>query len=315
MKLITWNIQWGRGADGRVDLDRIVAHACQLADFDVLCLQEVSAGYPELPGCDGSDQFQGLADRLPGYTAVAGVATDTPHPAGGRCLFGNMIFSRFPMLQVFRHLLPWPADRGVSSMQRIALEATLDTPLGLVRVTTTHLEYYSSRQRASQIERLRELHREATAQAASVRPGQASEGPFFFVPRAAASILTGDFNCLPESADRARLLAAMDDATPSYRDAWELTHRNEPHAPTVGIYDKSQWPNQPFTFDFIFVSEDLSPQVKEVRVDMTSDASDHQPVLLVLGVHSAALGNRLIQAESTKTAWPTGPAGAGACPE
>ena len=36
MKLITWNIQWGRGADGRVDLDRIVAHAQRFADFDVL---------------------------------------------------------------------------------------------------------------------------------------------------------------------------------------------------------------------------------------------------------------------------------------
>ena len=26
MKLITWNVQWGRGADGRVDLDRIKNH-------------------------------------------------------------------------------------------------------------------------------------------------------------------------------------------------------------------------------------------------------------------------------------------------
>ena len=82
MKLVTWNIQWGRGADGRVDLDRIVAHARRVAEFDVLCLQEVSAGYPELPGCDGRDQFQYLADRLPGYTAIAGVATDTP-PSNG----------------------------------------------------------------------------------------------------------------------------------------------------------------------------------------------------------------------------------------
>jgi len=283
MQLITWNIQWGRGADGKVDLDRIVAHARRLADFDVLCLQEVSAGYPELPGCDGRDQFQDLADRLPGYTAVAGVATDTPHPAGGRRTFGNMIFSRFPVQQVFRHLLPWPADSGVPSMQRIALEATLDTPLGLVRVTTTHLEYYSSRQRTSQIERLRQLHQEATAQACSVRPGQASEGPFFFVPRAAASILTGDFNCLPNSVEMARMLAAMDDATHPYRDAWEITHCGKSHAPTVGIYDKTQWPDPPFTFDFILVSGDLAPRVKEMRVDAMSNASDHQPVLVVLG--------------------------------
>ena len=102
------------------------------------------------------------------------------------------------------------------------------------------------------------------------------------MPRAAALILTGDFNCLPESSEHRRLLAAMDDTTLPYRDAWEITHPDEPHAPTVGIYDKAQWPGPPFTFDFIFVSEDLVPRVKEVRPDPMSEASDHQPVLLVL---------------------------------
>ena len=65
MKIVTWNIQWGRGADGRVDLDRIVSHAQRFADFDVLGLQEVSAGHHQLPGCDGADQFEQLAARLP----------------------------------------------------------------------------------------------------------------------------------------------------------------------------------------------------------------------------------------------------------
>src|SRR5438128_1174308 len=58
MKLITWNIQWGRGADGRVDLDRIVAHAKKFSDFDVICLQEVACAYAELPGNDMRDQFK-----------------------------------------------------------------------------------------------------------------------------------------------------------------------------------------------------------------------------------------------------------------
>src|SRR5262245_47402173 len=126
VKLVSWNIQWGRGADGRVDLDRIVAHARRLADFDVLCLQEVSAGYPELDGSDGSDQFAALAARLPGYTAIDGVAVDVAAPGGGRRRFGNMLFSRLPVLQVFRHLLPWPTDDRVLSMQRMAVEATID---------------------------------------------------------------------------------------------------------------------------------------------------------------------------------------------
>jgi endonuclease/exonuclease/phosphatase family metal-dependent hydrolase len=282
VKLLTWNIQWGRGADGVVDLDRIVAHARRIADFDVLCLQEVSAGYPELPGCDGSDQFAGLAKRLLGHAAVAGVATDTPHPAGARRRFGEMIFSRLPVGPVFRHLLPWPPDPAVPSMQRVALEATVATPAGPLRITTTHLEYYSLLQRSAQVERLRELHREATAHATQMRPGSADEGPFERVPRGALSVLAGDFNFKPDAAERVRLLSAIDPATPPYRDAWELLHPGTPHPPTVGVHDQVQWPGPPFTWDFVFVSADLAPRVRSVHVDLASDASDHQPVLLEL---------------------------------
>jgi endonuclease/exonuclease/phosphatase family metal-dependent hydrolase len=45
MKLVTWNIQWCRGCDGRVDPQRIVDDARAFADFDVLCLQEVAANF------------------------------------------------------------------------------------------------------------------------------------------------------------------------------------------------------------------------------------------------------------------------------
>jgi len=282
MKLITWNIQWGRGADGRVDLERILAHARRLADFDVLCLQEVSAGYPELPGGDGSDQFRALAKRLPEFTAIAGVATDAPRTGGGRRAFGNMILSRLPVLQVFRHLLPWPADAGVMSMQRVAVEATLRTPFGLLRVTTTHLEYYSLLQRSAQVERLRELHREAVAQSRAQRPGGIGDGAFEHMPRGGPAILTGDFNFLPDAAERDALLADFGDDTPAYRDAWLIAHPGQPHAPSVGLYDKAQWPGPPFTFDFVFVSADLAPRVGNVRIDAQSDASDHQPLLLEL---------------------------------
>lgn len=282
MKLITWNIQWGRGADGRVDLDRIVTHAQRFADFDVLCLQEVSAGHHRLPGCDGSDQFAQLAARLPDYEPVAGVAADTLGTAGGRRRFGNMLLSRLPVRQVFRHLLPWPAEDGVMSMQRVAIEATLDTPLGLLRVTTTHLEYYSPRQRAAQIARLRELHRESVAHAHVHRPGDASDGPFEAVPHAAAAVLLGDCNFKPDDPDRAQVLATIDPATPALRDAWDIAHPGRPHEPTVGVHDKAQWPGPPFTFDLVFVSADIAHRVRDVRVDGTTDASDHQPVLVEL---------------------------------
>ena len=45
MKLLTWNIQWGLGCDGNVDLPRIVDTAKAFCDADVFCFQEVSCGF------------------------------------------------------------------------------------------------------------------------------------------------------------------------------------------------------------------------------------------------------------------------------
>lgn len=277
MKLITWNIQRGRGPGRSCSLDRVVADLERVAEADVLCLQEVSAGFSDLNGCDGSNQFVGLAQRLPQYAAVAGLATDVRDEGGGRKLFGNMIFSRYPVLQVFRHALPWPADPEVMSMQRTLLEATLDTPLGLVRVGSVHLEYFSAVQRAAQVERLRELHREAWLHARHARPGDADAGPFCAVPRAAAALLAGDFNFLPGSCEYARLQAPFADDMPGYRDVWKVAHPGQRHAPTVCVRDP-----KPFTCDFVFASDDLAGRVRRVEVAADLEGPDHQPVLVEL---------------------------------
>ena len=50
MRLLTWNIQWGRGADGRVDLARTVAAIRAAGEVDVICLQEVACNFPGLAG-------------------------------------------------------------------------------------------------------------------------------------------------------------------------------------------------------------------------------------------------------------------------
>jgi endonuclease/exonuclease/phosphatase family metal-dependent hydrolase len=154
MKLMTWNIQWGRGIDLAVDTTRIVREARAIADFDLLCLQEVAVNFPGLPGSRGEHQVNQIARALPGYSAHFGAAVDVTDGHGGRSLFGNLLLSRLPVFQVYRHLLPWPADPGVSSMPRLALECVVAAPWGPLRVTTTHLEYYSEIQRMAQVEAL-----------------------------------------------------------------------------------------------------------------------------------------------------------------
>jgi endonuclease/exonuclease/phosphatase family metal-dependent hydrolase len=279
MKLITWNIQRGRGAHGDCSLERVVADLHRIADADVLCLQEVSAGYTDLPGSDGANQFVQLARMLDGYTPVAGVATDVLGEEGGRLLFGNMILSRYPVVQVLRHALPWPVDAAVMSMQRGLVETTLSTPLGLLRVSTTHLEYFSAVQRMAQVQRLRQLHCDASLHAAAARPGGPQHGPFCAVPRAGPALLTGDFNFVPGSPEYLQLLAPFDEAVLPYCDAWALRHPFAAHAPTVGVHDPK---GTPCTFDFIFASSDLASRVRSVRVLSDVAGGDHQPVLIEL---------------------------------
>ena len=80
MILITWNVQWCRGIDGAVDPARIVREARGMADFDVLCLQEIADNYPDprLRGNGAEDQFARIGELLPGYSIVPGVAVDQP---------------------------------------------------------------------------------------------------------------------------------------------------------------------------------------------------------------------------------------------
>ena len=281
MNLITWNIQWCCGCDGRVDPKRIVDTCRDMADVDVLCLQEVARNYPDMPGSAGEDQFALLAGLLPGYTALEGIATDVRGAEGKRRQFGNMILTRYPVIQVFAHLLPWPADAAVPSMQRIALEAVLDAPFGPVRVTTTHLEYYSEMQRRQQVNRLRELHAEAAAHRGDLKQARKDGGPFETMPRPASAILTADFNFRADDALYARIVAPYADGTPAYRDSWQVRHGERPHDHTLGVHDHEQWP-EAFACDFIFVTEDIAGRVEDVAVNLATDASDHQPVLLRL---------------------------------
>lgn len=284
LSLITWNLQSCRGCDGVVDPARIVRTCREMADADVLCFQEVARNYHGLEGSPGADQFALLAAELAGYVLVEGIGVDTLAPGGARRQFGNALFSRLPVLQAFRHLLPFPAQAQVPGMQRVAVEAVVQAPWGPLRVTTTHLAYYSAIQRAAQVERLRALHAEAGAHAQDTAHAHKEDGPFQTVPRPASSVLSADFNFLPEDPLHARMQDPFPPGAciPAYRDGWTIAHPGAPHAPTLGVHDKEQWPGDAFCCDFIFVTEDLAPRVEEVAVNRATDASDHQPVLLRL---------------------------------
>ena len=283
MKLLTWNIQWGRGVDGVVDLGRIVRTARAIADFDVFCAQEVADNFPGLAGNDGRDQFAELGRLLPGHVRIQGYGVDVMGEAGRRRRFGNVIFSRYPVLSARRHALPWPADPAKKTMPRVAVEATVRAPFGALRITTTHLEYYSDAHRLAQSRRLRDLHDEACqrATAAARYENEESNVTFEPTPQTTAAILCGDFNFPPENPARQDIQGALARGGPAYRDAWAHLNPGIAHPPTFCLHDAA-YAKKPYCCDFAFVSEDLLGRVRRVTVDLETRDSDHQPVLLEL---------------------------------
>jgi endonuclease/exonuclease/phosphatase family metal-dependent hydrolase len=283
MRLISWNVQWGRDSDGDVNLARTIDEARRIADFDVLCMQEITRGFGVLPGHPSDDQFAELAAALPGFTVLDAIGADlAPLDAGARRRqFGNALATRLPVEQVIRHALPWPADPATPSMQRVALEAVLRAPIGPVRVIVTHLEFYSLKQRIAQVDELRRLQQEAAGHAAHPAPAENASGPFAATGRPVSAIVCGDFNSEFGSDAYRRFVAPLVGA-PGFIDAWTTLHPGKAPPPTAGVYDTEQWTSGPIACDFVFVTEDLRDRLRLCELDGLTRASDHQPILLEL---------------------------------
>lgn len=283
MQILTWNTQWCCGLDGQVSPRRIIEHARRMADFDVLCLQEIAQGYPHMPGQPGEQPAE-IAQLLgPGWRVFFGAAVQEFTPEGQAQNFGNLIATRLPVAWVEHHRLPWPADAGVRSMPRLCTSATLRHPtLGPVRVMTTHLEYYSKTQRMAQARALQALHQEACERAAAPPLLDDSRSPFQAKPHTPHTVLCGDFN-LEAHEPEYPVLQSIDQpqALNPLRDAWPLVHGSAPHAPTFRLFDRTYGP-EPVACDFFFVSQSLTPLVRDVQVDLHTRDADHQPVLLTL---------------------------------
>lgn len=282
MRFISWNIQWGRGADGCVELARTVETIRSMGSADVICLQEVAQNVEGLAGGSPEDGVAILASAFPGYEPIYAPGVDVPAGTAGRARFGNLMLSHLPVGQVFRRLLPFPADASVPGMQRSCVEVVVLAPSGPVRVLTTHLEYYSLRQRRAQVEALLTLQGEA-AEKCGASPTIEESCPVFAPhPRPLSAILCGDFNCEPGSSEYVRMGAPTRCKGARFVDAWCAVHGSVPHAPTVGLQG-AEWPDRSYCCDFFWVSEDLVPRIRSISVNADTPASDHQPVVLEVG--------------------------------
>lgn len=280
IKILSWNIQTGKGADGVVSLDRI-AHQIQTMGLpDVICLQEVARGISVGDKQEPIDQVSELAKKLPDYQWSFGPAIDAMD-AVGRWQFGNVVFSRLQIVCQSTHILPRPADADKRQMPRQATEVVLQDGDDLWRVITTHLEFQSAKQRLAQVLRIRELHEEAV-QEQSMPPVVSAERPYQSIPRPSDVVICGDFNMLPNSTEYQALVGSSKHSSDGLSDAWTLLNQGRDYPPTCGVHDRDQWREGPHCRDFFFLGGAAKERVVRMRVDTETAASDHQPLMIEL---------------------------------
>jgi len=291
MLAVTYNIQWGKGRDGRIDLNRI---AKTIEKADIIALQEVERHWRE-QACP--DQVQRLLELLPGFDHVYGPAMDLGQGLGKpRRQFGNLILSRYPIMSTRNMPLPARSVIGHVNDQQAFLEAVVDIGHKKIRIYNVHLNYLSPDQRLEQIEMLLDFVRKAPGRGGAITaPGKSVLGPEDEFANLGVSplpempddaILLGDFNMTPQSAEYAMIAgewsAIYGRLTAEFNFSDALTVVGFPE--NQGVTFPANALEPAMRLDHCFVSRGLVKSVKKAWIDHEVDGSDHQPVWTLLDI-------------------------------
>jgi len=142
MKIVTYNIQFGLGKDGRFNLERIANEVC---GADIIALQEVERNWQR---SGMVDQPKILAQLLDQYYWVYGPFFDVDASRTGadgqviniRRQFGNMILSKTPIISTRQFPLPKSSINDQRNMVVGMLEGIVELPGGkAMRIYNAHL--------------------------------------------------------------------------------------------------------------------------------------------------------------------------------
>jgi len=147
LRVMTYNIHYGTGVSGELDLEQI-ATTIRAVNADIIGLQEVDSNFGKRS--EFQDQPRLLARYL-GMHYVYGESIRVHHlfPGQGTGYYGNMILSRYPIIDA--QMLKLPTTWGAEA--RTALKAIIATPQGQIAVWSTHLGL-SHRARLEQVRSL-----------------------------------------------------------------------------------------------------------------------------------------------------------------
>jgi len=283
IRFVTYNTQYCTGLDGRTDVQRI---ADEIRGADVICLQEIDRFWKRT---GFADQAADITGYFPDYYWAYGAAmdVDASYRAGTNRLvnrrrqFGNMVLARWPLLMVRNHLLPKLQLRTPMSLQRAALETVVDLPGGTCRVVSVHLAHAAATERQLQIERLLSVLRHAPNDGGAwsgraIPEGWDLDGPP--QPQPARTIVMGDFNIVPESAEYARICGPVDpvhgplSTVDDFVDLWTVPENENTDGAT---YHGKERPKR---LDYAFVTGELADRLRRIWVEQSATGSDHKPL-------------------------------------
>lgn len=283
MRLASYNIQYGKGKDGRFELDRIVD---ELGAADLIALQEVET-HAVRSGM--VHQAEEIATRLPGMQWVYGPGIDldaaTETAPGRRRQFGNMVLSRWPILSCINHTLPKIALHRAFHLQRTLVECVIDAPGGALRFCSVHLDHVSTDTRIAQVEHMMEVMLRGHERGASAG-GPIADDTWFekpMPPQPMAAIVMGDMNFTADSPEYAGALGDVSSLhgrtirAHGLVDAWTLAGHAEGDGDTIQREGRP-----PRRIDHCFVTTDLANRVEAMTIGEDAVGSDHQPIFVTL---------------------------------
>lgn len=270
MRVVSYNIQYGKGLDGEYDVKRI----CDaIRDADVICLQEVTRGYI---ANGGADMVAAIEAEFPSHFSSYHPVMDIDMLSGltdgkavnRRLQFGNMVLSRYPIVAVRGHLLPRTFREGQVNLQRGALEALINAPDGPLRVYSVHLDHVDPAERLKQVHTLKQI-----AFGYGETGGAISGGSTFGLPGElddGSFLLLGDFNFNPASAEYAAMVDEGEELidVSSGDTGWSWVLPSD-----LTKTDR---------IDHIFANPELAPRCSAPMIDREAKGSDHMPVWLTI---------------------------------
>ena len=279
MRLLSWNIQSGKGCDDHTDIHRIINHISCSGEYDVICLQEVARNMEEYCAKGQMDQPEIIGNVFSTYSFVWGTGFSWPNidvNKGNNQEFGNLTLIKKQLSDHRVHPLPMPATNGNKQMPRVAVETIVNREFGQISIINTHLAYHDSSERQQQLERLKLLEQERKNQI--LYPKKHDAGVYQVGSRPVARILCGDFNFGIDFPEYEYQIENQ------WLDAWTVSNKNMAHTPTCGLFDHKQWPQGPHCRDYFWLSNELATVKMNMDVDTVTPLSDHQPIVLEINI-------------------------------